>query len=205
MDRSERLESAKRLISEGDEQFRRGNTSSALDRYREGLSLLELDAGTVELLISTLNERERYERRIDQLERELNEYKSMKSAFAARIEELKDEAARISVSEADSLGADLSDHLETKLTIKQLLDSAPVREEYPSLYEDAEEFFIALEEEQFEAGKAAAVTDLISLIEAIEEGDDYDPAVASIWDKYDSPKQREELLQFVTALTAIYN
>ena len=205
MDRNGRLQTAKEIITAGNSQFRLGNTSAALDRYREGLSLLELDAGTTELLVSTLTERERYERRIDQLENELDEYQSMRDAFAARIDGLKEGAGRISVQVSESADATLSNHLETKLTIKQLLDSGPVREEYPTLYEDAEEFFIALEEEKFEAGKAAALGDLVTLIEAIEEGFEEDPALASIWDKYDSPKQREELLQFVTALTALYN
>ena len=99
---------------------------------------------------------------------------------------------------------ELVDLLETKITLRQVLVSDPVRKEYPDLYEDIETYFTALGKEKFEEGKKLAVADLSGLLSALKNPDQRDRQVRLLLQKYNTPEERDLLLQFMQNLISLY-
>jgi tetratricopeptide (TPR) repeat protein len=161
------LESA---LGQGNVFYQAGNFQDSLERYRRALTLLLEDeqlSGRVtehimnagfRLLAAT----------------ELRELAGLKTAEArraellARLRELKEQyQAYVQLKPSSSLDEDtpeaISTLLQAKILVRQILDSEPIRSQYPDLAATMERYFTALGNQREREGRQAVLDELETL------------------------------------------
>jgi chromosome segregation ATPase len=128
----------------------------------------------------------------DTLSRERREYTGEK--MVAEKGTGKDSAGKSGAAERD--GTDnLVKMLSTKLTLKRVLDTERVREQYPTLYEDMDTYIRALRRESVAEGKQLALEDMNEIISTLNRSEESAVGTATgIWNTYDEEKERTSLI-----------
>ena len=84
--------------------------------------------------------------------------------------------------------------LSARLQVRQVLRSESVRAEYPELSERFEHYLDAYSAQETARGRAAALADVAELAEAIRSGDIDADEFDSLWARYTSPEEQEQML-----------
>ena len=184
---------------------------SELEALRSQLSELETLRGRQSELESLKEQLETFEELQSQLEaaKELQNRTAValeaRKEMGSRLEKIKEEYEAFLASNAvtpDSSREILLDLIETKLQLKRVVGSASVRLEYPDLYEDMDDYFDALSEEQRRAGYGETLQDLNSVLSAIlsSAGED---ELGDVWKRYDDVPQENLMEGFLDSIQSI--
>ena len=173
----------------------------ATEAAEDAQQLLTMDALRAEV--------NRLSNQIPVLETEIDRLKPYETGYLARQEMLADlsslrtkyvEATGIDAEEEDPLA--ILEHLETKLLIKRIVDSDPVRTEYPDLYDKIERYLEALEEENFRDARVLTLKNINGLIDNVISGG---VVADDIEATYTDAAERDELLGLIDRLKRLLN
>jgi hypothetical protein len=96
----------------------------------------------------------------------------------------------------------LIDLIEIMLLLRKVIGSEAVRREYPTLYEDMDEYFDALSEEQRRAGYSDTLLDLIQLLEAALR-EDSETGLEAVWGHYQDDAQEGLMTDLLDSLQSL--
>jgi hypothetical protein len=166
-------------LRQGNVFYEAGNFQGSLERYRLALSLLLGDEQLSDRLTEQIMNAGYHLRGAE----ELKELASLKTAEArraellARLRELKRQYqayARLSPpAAADGLDSprSLATLLQAKILVRQILDSEPIRSQYPQLSQTMERYFEALGEQKESDGRRIALQELEALLSSLTARD----------------------------------
>ena len=89
--------------------------------------------------------------------------------------------------------------LETKLLLKQVIDSETVRHQYPELYDKTERYFEAFAEEKSKDAQYTTLKDINALLDTLTNRENREN-LPEVFKRYEEPSQRELLLRFIDKL-----
>jgi chromosome segregation ATPase len=187
------------------------NQQSELETLRSQLSELEALRGRQSELETLKKQLETFE----ELQSQLEAAKELQNRTAAvlearkemgrRLEKIKEEYEASLASYAvspDSSREILLDLIETKLQLKRVVGSASVRLEYPDLYEDMDDYFDALSEEQRRAGYGETLQDLNAVLSAVLSADG-EEELGDVWKRHDDVPQENLMADFLNSIRSI--
>lgn len=231
-DRAARLRGIREIIQEGTEVYNNGAYADAMQIYREALTALEIEAELADRILTQAwqagyteaeagapaegpgenNEEIEVleaeladtEGRLQTLREELQELRNKQEQTTANIASFIDELNRYSDENDAPPDTGLLKLLETKITLRKVLTSESVKSQYPSLYEDTEDYFAAIENTKYSEGKTAALKDLTKIVQALENDMNKADNLQGVWNEYRGSTEKSSLLQFMNNLIAIY-
>jgi hypothetical protein len=202
-------------LSEGDRLYRGGNYHPSVERYREALRLMEIDAASADRMVDQLMEAGYRLRRDaepapepviipgklspeDQaLVEQAKSVEEQRQTLVNELRNIRDEYRKTSVTKEPASQDALIALLNTKLLIRQALAEESVREEYPDLYRETESVFEAYGELQRIEGRTEALEEIVSLTKQLAEGNEAENLPLS---PAEESRQQELLLQFLENL-----
>ncbi len=195
-------------IKQGNSFLQAGNFLSALDRYRASLSLLVKDEGISRQLTDNIMNIGYKILAADELAqlKQLRSDAQRRQAVLSRIRELKDRSGAASrpttaptalqTPSPESLAA----LLQAKITVRLLLDSEPLKSQYPGLGTTLDQYFSALATQSQADGRGEVLKDVNSLLDALASS--RKPANAELA-KYMSSSQADPLASMLERLQAL--
>lgn len=164
----ERLEALRELVDEAETQLEAGDTGEATRLYGAALSQIESVERAHEHILRTERETSRAEnrrlrRRLADAQGRIQTLESRAGQLAAELSALRARADRAGAAVREttpSVDAPVSsadrerivDLLDTKVLLREVADSEPVRAQHPGLYEDMESYFDAFGDEKLATG-----------------------------------------------------
>jgi hypothetical protein len=157
-------------LRQGNVFYEAGNFQGSLERYRQALTLLLEDeqlSGRVTENIMNAGYRLLSAVELSELAA-LRTAKARKVELLARLGKMRDQyQAYVLLQPSSALAEDspeaLSTLLQAKILVRQILDSEPIRSQYPDLPATMERYFTALGEQREQDGRAAALRELDAL------------------------------------------
>ena len=159
-------------LTSGNVFFQAGDYQGSLQRYRQGLNLLlKNDTLSRQLTDNVMNAGYRIlaADEINQLH-QLQADATKRQALVARIQSLRDQyKAFTTTSQASgpSSPESVAALLQAKVLVRLLLDSEPLRSQYPGLGASLDKYFAALSDQGRAEGKAAALADVRGMLDAL--------------------------------------
>jgi hypothetical protein len=89
--------------------------------------------------------------------------------------------------------------IQAKVRVKQILDSDPIRSVYPKLYEQMDQYLLALSKEQRSIGYAAALSDVNALVDAIR-GIEKEDSLQKTWTHIETRHQADSVSAILESL-----
>lgn len=166
-------------LRQGNVFYEAGNFQGSLERYRLALSLLLGDEQLADRLTEQIMNAGYHLQGAEEL-KELASLKTIEARRAellARLRELKRQYqayARLSPpAAADGLDSprSLATLLQAKILVRQILDSEPIRSQYPQLSQTMERYFEALGEQKESDGRRIALQELDALLSSLTARD----------------------------------
>ncbi|KKM16665.1 hypothetical protein LCGC14_1683580 [marine sediment metagenome] len=122
-------------------------------------------------------------------------------SMVAQLDLIKD-LYEVSFSNESTSQEDLLAMLQTKLLIKQIVSSEPVRSRYPQLYDSLEEYFASFGQEQERVGHLAAFQDIAALLNDLIEEQEVD--LSSIRSGNVGDRQHRLFLEIIDKLKKLF-
>jgi hypothetical protein len=131
----ERKDLFRQTVNRGDQYLRDKNFQTAIIQYQKALEYLENDPVVVHSIITNLME---IQSQMEAPEKEelINQLKSQEAAkkqILQELERIEKEYKEINPVSVEERSTDLMNNLNTKLTIKEVLASESIKEQYPDL------------------------------------------------------------------------
>jgi lipopolysaccharide biosynthesis regulator YciM len=131
----ERKDLFRQTVNRGDQYLRDKNFQTAIIQYQKALEYLENDPVVVHSIITNLME---IQSQMEAPEKEelINQLKSQEAAkkqILQELERIEKEYKEINLVSVEERSTDLMNNLNTKLTIKEVLASESIKEQYPDL------------------------------------------------------------------------
>jgi hypothetical protein len=158
-------------LGQGNVFYQAGNFQGSLERYRHALSLLLEDeqlSGRVTEHLMNAGFRLLAAGELRELAA-LKTTEARRTELLARLQELKQQyQAYVQLKPSSSLAEDtpeaISTLLQAKILVRQILESEPIRSQYPDLATTMERYFTALGAQREREGRRAALGELDTLI-----------------------------------------
>ncbi|MBN2656539.1 MAG: hypothetical protein JXR86_05720 [Spirochaetales bacterium] len=179
---SERLlREVSKIVESGNELYNSGDMESARENYLKALSQIpSLETGLMRL--QDIGESEKQEEK----ELILSRLDNLEESYTSLREEGKGTAEE---------NEDLYNLLNTKILVKQVLASDPIKEKYSDLYEKMETYLEAYGREKEQEGREAALAEIVRITEELKGNREPDSE--------EDQKQQELFLRFLDNLKAI--
>ena len=224
VDSADLLNSVSSIVAEADDRYRRGDIVAARELYLSAVERIPAVQSSYQRLreldnqVEDRNEND-FEAKVRSLESELVEARKELSGqrmelararaeiqrSARKLEEvrrLKQEHEAFEAQgepEAGRSPEELRDLLHTKLLVKEVLVSEPVRSQHPQLYDQLEQYLDAFGEERAGEGEHKALRDVIGIVDQFgrEQGEE---ELQRVWERYQAAYSRSLLLGLLEAL-----
>jgi hypothetical protein len=179
------LKAVSQTVAEAELKARAGAVAEALKLYEAALMKIpEVKKSYAALAESSGNEAQRERRRLQEelsaardgtnrLSQELARYQAeakRRAALEAQLRSLRERYAEAGKKGSASTQAQVLALLETKLRVRQVLSSEPVRSQHPGLYEQLEQYLDAFGREQRQEGQSAVLSDALTVLDSLKGG-----------------------------------
>jgi hypothetical protein len=152
--------------------FQAGNFLGSLSQYRHAVGLLlKNEALANQLTDNVMNAGYRVLAADDLTALAgLRTDEQKKGAILRRLQEIRSQYLAYSALPPQSSSQSLASLLQAKVLLRQILDSDPVRSQYPHLGSDIESYFVALEEQGRADGRMGAIQEMASVLDRLTGG-----------------------------------
>jgi hypothetical protein len=179
------LEAVSQTVAEAERKARAGAVAEALKLYEAALMKIpEMKKSYSALAESSVNKAERERQRLQEelraardgsyrLSQEVARYQAeakRRAALEAQLRALRERYAEAGKAGPASTQAQVLALLETKLRVRQVLSSEPVRSQHPGLYEQLEQYLDAFAREQRQEGQSAVLSDALAVLDGLKGG-----------------------------------
>ncbi len=149
------------LIADAAASASGGAWGEALDRYREALGLLLDDEETAASIVEQAS--------MAGYRLGIVKDAAARAVLPARIAQARKDLEAVSsdAGEAEGQSGTIASLLRAKLLLWQVLQTEPIKSRYPDLYDSMEAYFETFANQQRQAGREAALMELLTLVEAI--------------------------------------
>ncbi len=158
--------------------YQAGNFLSSLSQYRQAVGLLLKDQALANQLTDNVMNAGYRVLAADDLAAlaKLRTNEEKRQAILARLQEIRSQYLAYAAlppqsSPGDAAGnQSLASLLQAKILLRQIIDSDPVRLQYPHLGSDIDSYFVALEQQGKMEGRTAAIGELASVLDRLSGG-----------------------------------
>ena len=150
--------------------YQAGNFLGSLSQYRQAVGLLLKDDALANQLTDNVMNAGYRVLAADDLAAiaKLRTDAEKKQAILKRLQEIRSQYMAYAALPSDAVGGQsLATLLQAKILLRQILDSDPVRSQYPKLSSDIERYFVALEQQGKTEGRKAAVDEMASVLDKL--------------------------------------
>jgi len=190
LERGAKAEASRRswqvLVAQGSTRVREGQWQAALDRYTQALALLLDDQAAANSFVD----------QVAQAGYSIGAAKdnSQRALLPDRIALMRKEL-QVEPAAAEAFSPEFSSLIQAKLLLWQIIGTDPVKSKYPALYDTMQKYFDTFASQQLQAGRAAALGDLVALTESLKKGKKLAKAVPA--------SDRDSMLRLLDALEAL--
>ncbi len=211
---SSKLESQElaKKIEEGDAFYNAQEYQAALDSYGGALAFLDVDSVTAERMLERILDvgyRIGISREQSEIVRDSQELIGRAESIERRQREILERLVRVQQSYLASIvdikAGDITPTerliplIQAKVRVKQILDSDPIRSVYPELYEQMDEYLLALSKEQHSIGYAEALSDVNALV-GVLSGVETEDNLQKTWTNIETRDQADSVSAILESL-----
>jgi hypothetical protein len=201
------LAAVSQTVAEAERKARAGSGAEALKLYEAALMKIPEVKKSYAALTSaarseTAGERQRLQAELhkareglNRLTQETARYQAeakRRAGLEAQLRALREHIAEAGKGGSASTQAQVLALLETKLRVRQVLSSEPVKSQHPGLYEQLEQYLDAFGREQQQEGQSTVLSDAMTLLDSLKGGradprrfkGDYSGALGDLFNRF---------------------